>query len=426
MGRELTKRYWSVFETRRLAQPVSFVRDVYAAGKWRELSSFIVWELLHRFRLFPIHAYLTFSDYRPLTLERENLDDRPAFCERVKRHFADQGLRATTCEHDWKLVYLRRDRGMFGCCYPNANELCESDDGRTIKVVHSFPQPIKALFVSSTQTVFVCVKGAVYRRTSNARSFSRVLDLASPESFFRHNNGMTEAADGTLVIGEYGNVWNAGRWKKLAFLYSSSDDGATWTTSDFLIRQGTNKHVHVVKHSNLLNKLLVSDGDNHKKLWVGDTNSIGDGRQPKWTATNRFHIQIGGHTSIVETDGSMFFGTDYQGGTNFILKSADAKTFTRSVIPDPYRRSPIDNMVLRRSRACTEIWANLPYSTAASKSLLMFSRDNGSSWNKVVEYSRATHVVWLISTSSDVAGELYISIENIKSKHRAVFEIGDN
>ncbi len=426
MGRDLVKRYSSVFEAHRLTHPVSFARDVYATGKWRELSSFVVWELLHRLGWFPTHSYLAFTDCKPLLLGTVDLAACSGFSDKVRRFFAGLGLRATICEQNWKLVYLRKDRGVFGCRYPHDNELYESDEGRTMNFVHSFPQPIKAIFVSSPESVFVCVKGAVYRRAANAVSYDRVLGLASAESFFRHNNGMTEAPDGRLVIGEYGNVWNHSGWKKLAFLYSSSDDGLTWATSDFLIRQGTNKHVHVVKYSKLLNKLLVADGDNYKKLWVSDAMRVGDQRQPKWTAANRFHIQMGGYTSIVESEGKVFFGTDYQGGTNFIVESDDGETYTRKVVPDPYRRSPVDNMVLRKSRSGTEIWANLPSSAAASKCLLMFSKDAGRSWSKVVEYNRSTHVVWLISSSSDLADELYVSIENIHNKCRAVFKIGDN
>lgn len=426
MGRDLTKRYASLFEMHRAIPPVSFARDVYATGKWRELSSFIAWELLHRLRLFSADSYLAFTDYRPLTLETEDFTERSDFSERITQAFASMGLRAKRCEQNWKRVYLRGNRGIFGCRYPNDNELYESDDGDGISFMHSFPEPIKAIFVSKSQALFVCVKGAVYRRAAGAVSFNRVLELASPKSYFRHNNGMTEAPDGTLMIGEYGNVWNRNGWKNLAFLYSSSDDGATWTASDFLIRQGTNKHVHVVKYSKVLNMLLVADGDNYKKLWESKAMRGGDRHQNKWTAANRFHIQMGGYTSIVECDGKVFFGTDYQGGTNFIVESSDGRTFTRRVVPDPYRRSPVNNMVVRKSRNGTEIWANLLYSTPASKSLLMFSRDAGRSWSKVVESSRGNHVVWITSSSSDMADEFYVAIENIKNKHRAVYRIGDN
>jgi hypothetical protein len=425
MGRDLTKRYSSVFESHRLPQPLLFARDVYETGKWRELSSFLAWEVMHRLHLFPTCSYLRFTDREPLQLGAQQGSDYSAASEKVQEFFSGLGLRATICKDNWKLLWGHRDGQIIGCRYPNDNDLYESKDGQTA-LVQTFPAPIKAIFVSGRRSTFVCVKGSVYRRAENTSRFDNVLPLTSPESFFRHNNGMTEGSNGTLVIGEYGNVWNDNRWKKLPFLYSSSDDGVTWTTSDFLLRQGTNKHVHVVKYSGLLGKMFVADGDNYKKLWVCDIAKAEDGREPRWKAANRFHIQMGGYTSIVESDGKIFFGTDYQGGTNFIVESLDGRTFTRKIVPDPYRRSPVDNMVLRKAGDTAEIWANLPYSSGASRCLLMLSKDLGSTWTKVAEYSRSTHVVWLISSSANVSSDVYFSIEDLTNKQRAVYKLGDN
>lgn len=426
MREDLTERYSSFFETYRLTRPFTFARDVYLCGKLRELTSFIVWELLHRLRLFPAGSYLDFTDYKPLLLEYSDSTESSDLDDRVRQTLTKLGLQATPCNQDWKMVYLRPDGGILGCQYPNDNELFESNGEGAVNFIHSFHEPIKGIFVSSRQVTFVSVKGSVYRRLPNGSSFVRVLDFASPDSFFRHNNGMTEMPDGSLVIGEYGNVWGHNGWKNLAYLYSSSDNGMNWKPSDFLIRRGTNKHVHVVKYISLLNKLFVADGDNHKRLWMADASYAGDWNDAKWTFANRFHIQMGGYTSIVETDHKLFFGTDYQGGTNFIVESENGKTFTKKVVPDPYRQSPIDNMVMRKSGGKTEIWANLPFCTASSKCLLMFTKDGGQSWNRVVEYDRKNHVVWLISSSRYMSNSFYFAIENTATKHRRVFKVGDN
>ena len=134
---------------------------------------------------------------------------------------------------------------------------------------------------------------------------------------------------------------------------------------------------------------------------------------------------MGGYTSIVESDGKILFGTDYQGGTNFVVETRDGEKFDKIIVPDPYRRSPIDNMVPRKTKAGNEIWANLPYCTANTKCLLMYTANGGRSWNKVIEYSRTTHKVWLISSSNGIADELYFSIENLKNNDRVVFKIAD-
>jgi hypothetical protein len=82
-------------------------------------------------------------------------------------------------------------------------------------------------------------------------------------------------------------------------------------------------------------------------------------------------------------------------------------------------------MVQRKSKKGNEIWANLPYSTAQTKCLLMVTADGGRSWDKVIEYNRATHKVWLISSSSEISDKLYVSIENLRQSDRVVYTIAD-
>ena len=425
MGRELTKRHSFLFE-KRVRNPFSFVRDIVQYGKSRELASFIVWELFHRLRLFPQQEYLRFSRSAALTLENESLTSSD-FSEKIDRFFTSRGLSIVGSDHNWKLLFRNNNKEIVGCLYPDDRDLYRSiDNGKSVVFVQRFPEAVKSIFVSSQNTIFVCVKGAVYSSSEGGDSFDKSFDLGSSESFFRHNNAMTETPDGTLIIGEYGNVWDKNRWRKLAYLYFSSDNGETWDRSDFLIKQGINKHVHVVKYSKSLDRLFVADGDNKKKLWVSDSLGSSDLKNPDiWKPVNRFHIQLGGYTSVVESDGKMLFGTDYQGGTNFIVATRDGEKFDKRIVPDPYRRSPIGNMVQRKSKTGNEIWANLPFSTAHTRCLLMVTVDGGRNWNKVIEYHRAAHKVWLASSSNEIADKLYFSIENLKNCDRVVYKIAD-
>lgn len=429
MGRDLTqdltKQYASFFGKKGLKKLYHFGQDVYRSGKLREIISFLVWEVLHRLGLFAQKDYLQFSAGAPLTLGTARLAGAE-FGEKLAHRLGAQGLTVGRCERNWKLVVIKPDQELWGCLYPNDCDLCKSpDNGQSVVFVHRFPERIKAIFVSSQQTLFVCVKGAVYRSSDQGISFTRTLELGSTESFFRFNNAMTETPNQTLVIGEYGNIWDQSGWRILAYLYFSTDDGVTWRTSDFLIQQGTNKHVHIVKYSPLLNRLMVADGDNYKKLWVSAPLDKFDLNNPQWHAVNRFHIQMGGYTAVVESQGKVFFGTDYQGGTNFLVESTDGQHFTKKVIPDPYRRSPIDNMVLRKAKHGTEIWANLPFSTANSRCLLMYSADGGQSWHRVIEYNRATHTVWLTSSANEPTDTIYFSVENTQNNHRVVYKVSD-
>lgn len=425
MGHDLTKQYSGLFQRRGLKRVFSLAQDIYKFGKFRELVSFTVWELYHRFGLFPKNGYLVFNNHEAIKLA-ENGAAGLDLDKKINEFFESRGLCATKSEHNWKLLYTNNKGEIFGSLYPNDSELYKSiDGGRSVIFVQRFQESIKSLFISSQDTIFVCVKGSIYKSSDGGVSFKKTLDLGSPISFFRFNNAMTETPNKTLVIAEYGNIYDKNGWKKLAYLYYSSDDGETWKTSDFLIQKGTNKHVHIVKYSRLLNKLVMADGDNYKRLWLSDHLDATNAENPSWKPVNRFHIQMGGHTSVVESGGKIFFGTDYQGGTNFILESADGKKFVRKIVPDPYRRSPIDNMVLRKSKTGNEIWANLPFSTATTKCLLMYTADHGKTWNKIFDYNRSTHTVWLISSSNEIADALYFSVEDSRNKTRAVYRVAD-
>lgn len=426
MGRELTRRHSGFFQ-KRIRNPFEFVQDVYQYGKFNELVSFAVWEVLHRLRLFPAKEYLRFSKTEPLTLDHEQPTD-PTFAAKMTEFFGSKGLQPIRSEHNWKLLFLCSAQEMLGCLNSSDRDLYRSTDGgKTIVLVKRFPEPIKSIFVSSKGVIFVCVKGFVFVSADDGATFTKRLDLGSPESFFRHNNAMTEAPDGTLMIGEYGNIWDGTHWRVLAYVYFSFDGGETWTTSDFLFTQGVNKHVHIVKYSKSLDRVFIADGDNKKQLWVTAPLSTTDFTNPgTWQLITKRHIQMGGYTSVVEANGTVLFGTDYQGGTNFLVSTRDGNTYTKQIVPDPYRRSPIDNMVLRKSKTGTEIWANLPYSTAQSKCLLMVTNDGGDTWDRLFEYSRATHKVWLVSSSVGLSDVLYVSIEDLKNNQRVVYQISDS
>jgi Tol biopolymer transport system component len=170
----------------------------------------------------------------------------------------------------------------------------------------------------------------------------------------------------------------------------------------------------------------MADGDNYKKLWVNNASNSSDLRDPKkWRPINKFHIQMGGYTSVVESDDKILFGTDYQGGTNFLVETRDGKKFIKKIVPDPYRRSPIINMVQRKSKNGDEIWAVLPFSTANSKCLLMCSMDGGKSWFKVIEYDKANHHIGLINSSNEIPDVLYFSIEDLINNNRVVYKVAD-
>src|SRR3989304_2548171 len=367
MGRELTKRHSSLFE-KKVINPLLFAHDIYRYGKFREIVSFMVWEFFHRFRLFPKSKYLQFNHGDVFTLDNDKLTG-PDFNKRIHHFLTTRDLSVIRSEHNWKLLFITGNKEIFGCLYPDDKNLYKSvDNGNHVVLVTRFPERIKSIFISAHNTIFVCARGAVYK---------------------------------------------------------SSDNGERWDKSDFLIQQGINKHVHLVKYSKLLNRIFVADGDNKKKLWMSDSVNSVDVKDLKMTPVNRFHIQMGGYTSIVETDDKLLFGTDYQGGTNFIVETTDGKPFAERIVPGPYRRSPINNMIQRKSKKANEIWAHLPFSTANTKSLLMYTVNGGRNWSKIIEYNGTTHKVSLLSSSNETTDELYFSIEDSRNGDRVVYKIAD-
>jgi len=434
MQGKLTSQYSSSFEKRGVKtipylflQSLSFVRQAYNNEKLNELVSFAVWQLFHKCGLFPKNQYLQFNNSEALTLENERVNALDS-SDNINTFFRTRELSIVRSYHDWKILFINNNnKEIFGCLYSDDKQLYKTiDNGKSIIVVKRFPEPIKSIFISSQHTIFVCVKGAVYKSSDNGGSFENSLHLASSESYFRRNYGMTETPCKTLMIGEYGNIFDKNGWRRLAYLYFSSDDGETWETSDFLLKKGANKHVHLVWYSKLLNKIIVTDGDNKKRLWVSDELNSLDLKSPKWKLVNKFHIQMGGHTAIVECDGKILFGTDYMGGTNFIIESTDCETFSKRIVPDPYRKSPIMKLIQRRSKKGNEIWALLPYSSSSAKSLLMYTVNSGKSWSKVIEYSGTTHGLQLISSSNEIPDSLYLSVRDVKYNKRVVYNIVDN
>lgn len=391
-----------------------FLLDIQRVGKLSELISFVLWETMHRLRLYQAgNQYVRFTDDSYLSIRNEeNLTGNLIFGSFI----AEQGLCFQAVDVDWKYCVQTRGGVLLGCCYSQGNALVYSDNqSESAVLLYTFGHPITSLFINQQDVLFVCSNGVVYKSDDLGNSFKSVLSLSTSISYFLFNNGMTELPDQTLMIGEYGSIWRGKNWQNLAFLYYSFDGGDTWNTSDFLMRQGVTKHIHLVKYCSRLKSVLLTDGDNKKQLWMNTTlshyNKQADRQKTGWRLINKFHHQTGGYMSMAETDEAVLFGSDYLGGTNFIVSTTNGKQFRKLVLPDPYRRSPVMNMITRQSSSGNEIWA-VSYSclSGKAKSLLMCTKDSGQSWAKVIEFDGTKNEVRLASSSSMLSDTLYISI----------------
>ncbi|MCH9814123.1 MAG: glycoside hydrolase, partial [Epsilonproteobacteria bacterium] len=370
--------------------------DVAKSGKLRELISFTIWELLHRVGLFRKKKYLQFTNGKPLIIAKEQELSKLDLSKYIQElPFVISNTVG------WKLLYQNSQNNWFGCLAQDDRSLYTFKNSSEPTKLHTFDKGISSIYITDEDILFVNTWGSLYKSLDYGKTFEKSLSLTEEESYIFHHNGMTQLPDGTLLIGEYGNVPKDGKWMNLAYVYESKDSGETWVKSDFLIQQGINKHVHLIKYSKVLNAVMLADGDNKKKLWIAHNCSTFDLMHSPWKLVNHFHIQIGGYTSMVETDDIVYLGTDYLGGTNFLVSTKNGKYYNKSVIPDPYRRSPLMNMIKRKSRSGNyELWAILhnPISSNA-RCLLMCSLDDGESWNRVIEYDGTEYEIQISSAS---------------------------
>lgn len=412
-GPQLIKHFWH------------FWLDIRRVGKVRELFSFIWWEINHRLYFYQArNRYLKFTHHTGLTVTAGSASSAGSL---TSSFLAANGLCFRAVTIDWKFCLQTTDGRWWGSRFSHSSALYRSDDqGQSAVLMYEFDSPISSLFCSRQNVLFVCSNGIVYKGDQQGVCFKPVLRLSSAISYFLFNNGMTELPDGSLLIGEYGSIWRGQTWQNLAFLYYSTDGGDTWEVSDFLIRQGVNKHIHVVKYSSFFKAIVLTDGDNKKQLWMNTALAASklataDGKNG-WRLLTRYHHQTGGYTAMAETPKGVLFGSDYLGGTNFIVKTTDARRFEKLVLPDPYRRSPVMNMVGRQSASGTEIWA-ASYSCLSenARSLIMCTQDGGKTWNRVLDFDGTRYEVRLVNASQERSEDLFISITEFGSdpgKHR--------
>lgn len=390
-----------------LSQLLHFGISVYQADKWRELSSYIRWETKHRLGLFPRNNYITFSANKPFSIDALFVRD----------NLLSSRLRIRPVNELWRMVLSGTSKRAWATSFADDVALHVSyDGGQSFRECFRFNQPIQSLYVTEKQHLYACCSGILFRSIDYGYSFQNVLTLSSSNSYFLYNNGLTELPDETLVLGEYGVVRQRNSWQNVAYIYYSTDQGKTWTKSDFLVRDGVNKHVHLVKYSPNLKALLLTDGDNKKQVWMNRSlvklGQAADCQGQGWARLNRSHYQMGGYLSMAELSETTFLGSDYLGGTNFMVSTKDGLNFSRQIIPDPYRRSPIMNMVTRKTKnGQDELWAVLHNSISSfTRSLVMVSTDSGKTWRRVIDYDGTQHEIKLVSSSTHPVEQLYLAV----------------
>jgi len=375
---------------------VDFFFKIYRHDKIAELFSFVFWEIKYLLGFY-INNKIKLNQLPPQIVLIDKTSISSSFLEKVVIN--------------WNIIFFDKNGCLYGTIKETPGNLYVFRDEVSI-LLFVLPQEIKGIYITDSGTLFVCAGGKVFRYSDNTLSCHPVFEFSTFESIFLPN-AFTEDKHGNLFVGEYVNLFNK-KWHFAAYVYFSIDDGKSWTRTDFLKKKGINKHIHVVKWSVLLGGLLLTDGDNKKKLWFGkfEWSQASKNFILSWKDISKRHVNMGGYTAVVEADKQVVFGTDYNGGTNFLVSTSNLLRFTRRVVPNPYRRSIFTNMVMTSQNSATQIWALLHGEAGGKmKSLLMMSTDKGQSWNRIIEYDGRVFLIRILNNSRQIQNKLYISIE---------------
>ena len=384
-----------------------FIVDVYHSGKWVELLSFILWEIKFKFftREHQILKFTSKNSLRVLTMNSK------------RQEIKSNDFEISQSDVKWTLIFIDNSQNLWGCVFHDESTLLQlSPKGRMIKSF-KFVDKIKGVYVNKIGGVFCCAGGVLYKSVNTNKSFTEVLKFSTPHSYFLQD-AFAETPNGELFIGEYANVIEDKKWKFVGYIYRSLDNGNTWKKIDFLKKAGINKHVHILKWSNVISGLILTDGDNKKNIWVNMSNIQFEhsSSSPKlgWKKLNKYHIQKGGYTGIAELNDKIIFGSDYAGGTNFLISTSDMIKFDEKVIPDPYRRAIFNRIAIRRNKKNEyEIWSVISFKHSKRiRSLVMLSTDSGKTWKKIIEYDGTQFEIRMISNSREISKELYLLIKD--------------
>lgn len=376
---------------------LQFIYDVIKTGKLSELTSFVIWEISYRLGFYK-NSLLKFNNHQSFV--------------NLKSYNSISGHHwLNLSKHKWD-IFFSHNQMILGNTIESPNKLYLSENGE-ITEIYEFSNPIEAIYADKF-SIFVCIKGAMFK-VNDELKVKEVLQFSTKESIFRHNSGFTIDEVGTLFVGEYANIWRNNSWQFVAYLYYSRDGGDSWIKSDFLENEGINKHIHLVWWSKLLKLLVLTDGDNKKKLWVNKSqnySSVSETQDAGWYDCTINHIQRGGYTAAVEVDECILFGSDYQGGTNCLISTKDMKNFDLQIIPNPYRGSYFHEMVTLVTGKRKLIIANLKcIFSSKNKSLLMTSLDDGNSWFKIIEYDGTNTKIRILNNSDMLNDTLFMRID---------------
>jgi len=363
-------------------------------GKFNEFK----WDLLREAKYFfakYFNRQRFFCSRQPLVIDEVMIVSNPDGFNGMQNYLKQKATYLTPLNESFTCAFLDYRSVLWVSLQKDKTCLYKSmARGDHPQKIHQFQKGIKTIFITRQGTIFIVVPGEVFKSNDLGQTFKKVLDLSAQQSFARECT-ITENKNGEILLGEYANIKKGDdTWQSVAMIHLTADDGESWIRSDFLMKDGVNKHVHLLK-SDAHGNLFLAEGDNKKRLWMNKIKfeAMKDKSSLKlntgWYKIRKGGLQTGGYIAAVFANSYKLFGTDYSGGTNYIIKTEDNRNFSKKLIPDPYRRNPVYELLLCNSLNKKEIIVASTINQVRlnkSRSAIFFSEDSGNQWTKFLEY----------------------------------------
>jgi hypothetical protein len=201
---------------------------------------------------------------------------------------------------------------------------------RTIEVEGSLSN-----FVYVAGRIYFVVDGSLYSLTGDGDVRNENLSLSCTHSTVL-DQGIAVDLHGNLVVAEYKHdaLGESG-----AYLYVRRPGEDRWTTVSTLARR-VDKHCHIVVFDSASQVFYVTSGDTRKMLARLDLR----GPQVKLDILSAGAWKTGGYMCAAAWEGGLMCGTDYTGGTNYLVFLRDSRIRSKEALRNPFRRSIVGSV----------------------------------------------------------------------------------
>lgn len=228
------------------------------------------------------------------------------------------------------------------------------DDAIPLHMGRPFDVWGRCIFVSKTGAIFASATGLpLVRSTDEGRTYQTSLNIP----VWR----MDEDDAGNLYAGNY--TKDAAH---VATLYKSTDGGDTWTA---VWQDAGNHHIHTVRWDDRVKRLYIAFGDGPSR-----GQAVSNDRGTTWEILDSGPDQ--GHTDVAFCQDSIVWASDDQSGR---VESIDKRTGrTRLVdVSSQFMWFAVSD--------ARQVFVGTAVSRAGQRACLLASRDQGQTWQKVLE-----------------------------------------